>query len=394
MNQLINECIDDLVDYQEGIEKLSPAASFFQEPVIFENQQCGGLPFAAIQLGQLTIPALLDSGSAFNMIREDVLKEEGISYDQHNSSFLCANGRSHFKGKVQLDFNVGSRSFSKIPFIVVESHPLQAILGYPALKKKSILSLTQISDETMTKKGTELPDRHQKLIEKLKPQSPCKVVDHQFELGELVNQDPFQEPMRVMNAERRNFLLKWIPTEIQNDLIEEGTLGDWISPLVLVTHYDKEKKPIPGDYRVCLDATKINKCFRKLPISMPLISDITAELSRYRYKAVIDLKWAFTHLPLSPSQRKFFGFATPIGSFRFKRAPFGFINSPANQQFFVVKKVDRPFKLKWKDLQRFIESYIDDIHLGAMTLMELLEMIYEVLEQLVRLNCSVVPTSI
>lgn len=153
-------------------------------------------------------------------------------------------------------------------------------------------------------------------------------------MGELLNHEPFQEPMRVMNMERRNFLLKWIPNEIANDLIEEE-LGDWISSLLLVTHFDKEKRPIPGDYRVCLDATKVSKCFNKIPISMSLISDITAKLSSFKFKAVIDFKWAFTHLPLTPDQRRFFGFATPIGAFQFKRAPFGFLNSPANQQFFV-----------------------------------------------------------
>lgn len=80
--------------------------------------------------------------------------------------------------------------------------------------------------------------------------------------------------MRVLNNERRNFLLRWIPNEITNNLIEEGELGDWPSPLVLVTHYDKDKLAISGDYRECLDATRINKCFTKIPISMPLISDI------------------------------------------------------------------------------------------------------------------------
>lgn len=104
--------------------------------------------------------------------------------------------------------------------------------------------------------------------------------------------------------ERRNFLMKWIPDEVANDLIEEGEFGDCISPLVLVTHFDQEKKPIPGDYPVCIDATKVNKCFNKLPISMPLISDITAELSSFKYKAVIDSKWAFTHLPLAPDQHR------------------------------------------------------------------------------------------
>lgn len=249
----------------------------------------------------------------------------------------------------------------------------------PCVKKRVHPQLNP-NQPTTTPRGDQLSTRHQQLLEQLKPVSPCRFVQHEFRLGEHLNNEPFQEPM------------KWIPAEIWNDLIEEGELGDWISSLVLVTHFDKNKRPIVGDYRVCLDAT--NKCFNKLPISMPLISDITSKLSSFKFKAVIDLKWSFTHLPLTPDQHRYFGFATPVDAFRFKRDPFGFLNSPANQQHFMVRKIDRPFRIRWKGLERFIATFIDDIHLSAMTLMELLQMIYEVLEQLVLLTCSVVPGSV
>lgn len=60
----------------------------------------------------------------------------------------------------------------------------------------------------------------------------------------------------------------------------------------------------------------------------------------------------------------------------------------------MVNRIDGPFRINWKDLERFISSSIDDIHLGSMTLIDLLQMIFEVLEQVVFLNCSVVPGSI
>lgn len=60
----------------------------------------------------------------------------------------------------------------------------------------------------------------------------------------------------------------------------------------------------------------------------------------------------------------------------------------------MTNRVDRPFRLAWKNLVRFIASFVDDIHLGSMTLEDLLAMILEVLRHLATLNYSVVPQSI
>lgn len=93
-------------------------------------------------------------------------------------------------------------------------------------------------------------------------------------------------------------------------------------------------------------------------------------------------------------QPKFLRFPSALGIFRFKRAQFGYINSPVNQQFVMAKRVDRLFRIAWKDLLRFIASFVDDTHLEAMTFADLLAMIMEVLQHLVTLNYSVVPRSI
>lgn len=154
------------------------------------------------------------------------------------------------------------------------------------------------------------------------PTIPCRKIEHCFKRGELVHPLPFQEPLRRLNELKTKYLLEWLPKEVASGLIEEGELGDFLNPLVLVQHYDKRKKPIIGEYRVCLDAGRVNRAFLKIPIAMPLIFEIVADLSRYPFKAVINIKWVFTHMTLDEHQKKYFGFPTPIGTFRFARAPF------------------------------------------------------------------------
>lgn len=67
-------------------------------------------------------------------------------------------------------------------------------------------------------------------------------------------------------------MLEWLPKEVTSELIEEGQLGDFLSPLVLVQHYDKYKLSITGELKVCLNAGRVNRAFLKIPIAMPLIA--------------------------------------------------------------------------------------------------------------------------
>lgn len=108
------------------------------------------------------------------------------------------------------------------------------------------------------------------------------------------------------------------------------------------------------------------------------------------------LKLAFWHLQLDEEQRKYFGFVTPFGSFRWKRAAFGFLNAPSNQQHFVNNKINAPLTMKWtlEKRLRFVMGFVDDIHIGAMSRDDLVEAIRDVLGLLIELNCTVIPSSI
>lgn len=71
--------IDSINDSNSYISREQKEVSLFHE--IYEDPPCGGLPISTINVGNLFIPALLDSGLAF-MIREDVLSECDINYEK------------------------------------------------------------------------------------------------------------------------------------------------------------------------------------------------------------------------------------------------------------------------------------------------------------------------
>lgn len=331
--------------------------------------------------------AMLDSGSTINTITRRVAEKMGLVITAKVAQFTTAAGPKEIIGEIHTmiksDLYAGPISLT-----VCEHHPVGLIIGNRLLKFTSPVAFHQQIGNKVTFGGEDLPSSFSELLKSLAfdPSVPLRITDHKFVLGELLDPRPVQQPLRNLPRDRKEFLVKWIQETRTLDVIEEGCIDDWTSNLTMTAHYDKNK--MPKGFRICQSMISVNERFAKLPISMPMQRDIIDELSSWPWKAVIDLKLAFWYLALDPEQRKYFGFVTSFGNFRWKRAAFGFLNAPSNQQHFVNNRINAPLTIKWssENKLRYIMGFVD----GS----DLIEAIRDVLSLLVELNCTVVPSSI
>lgn len=117
------------------------------------------------------------------------------------------------------------------------------------------------------------------------------------------------------------------------------------------------------------------------------------ELSEWPWKAVIDLKLAFWHLPLDEHQRKYFGFVTTFGDFRWKCATFGFLNArPPTSSILSTTASTLLWRLNGPQKIRSDTSWV--LIFILVQWQSSIYLIMDVLTLLVRSNCTVVPSSI
>lgn len=301
---------------------------------------------------------MLDSGSTINTITKRVANQMGLQITPKVAQFSTAAGMKEVIGEIKT--TIKSQHYSgPISLTVCEHNPVGLIIGNRLLRFTSPVAFHQ--EEKVTYSGDELPESFFEILKSLAfdPSQPLRTTDHKFVLGELLDPRPVQQPLRNLPRDRKDFLIKWIKETITLDVIEEGKIDDWISNLTMTTHFDKNK--LPKGFRICQSMIAVNERFAKLPISMPLQRDIVDELSSWPWKAVIDLKLAFWHLALDENQRRYFGFVTAFGNFRWKRAAFGFLNAPAKQQHFVNNKINSPLTIKWSTEKklRYIMGFVD-----------------------------------
>ena len=115
--------------------------------------------------------------------------------------------------------------------------------------------------------------------------------------------------------------------DLIKELLHDGTIewstSPYSSPLVVVTKHN-------GSKRICNDFRALNKITvpdRYLPSRADEI--ITALLGRSVFSK-LDLKAAYYHIPVKPTDRFKTAFAVPgLGQFQYIRLPFGLVNAPA-----------------------------------------------------------------
>jgi hypothetical protein len=104
--------------------------------------------------------------------------------------------------------------------------------------------------------------------------------------------------------------------------------------------------------RICLDSRPVNSVTPKRSWPVPIIDDILAKVSRFRYSTKFDFTRGFWQQPLHQDSRQYAAFICTLGVFQFTRMAFGLRNA--------LFEFQRAMDSLFNDLP-FVVSYVDDI---------------------------------
>ena len=125
-----------------------------------------------------------------------------------------------------------------------------------------------------------------------------------------------EPPRRVPFALRESLKIKLDSMEEQGVIKKVDKPTEWVHNLVIVEKKDKS-------LRICLDPRNLNICVKREHYQIPVLEDITSQLSGKHVFTVIDLKEAFWQIPLTKESMLLTTFSTPFGRYCFTRMPFG-----------------------------------------------------------------------
>ncbi|PIC13294.1 hypothetical protein B9Z55_027917 [Caenorhabditis nigoni] len=104
------------------------------------------------------------------------------------------------------------------------------------------------------------------------------------------------------------------------DVIEPSK-SEFTSPIVLVRKKD-------GSARLTTDFRLLNAVTKKQNYKIPLIADIVDLTSHGKFFTNLDLIQGFFQIPLREQDRHLTAFATPTGTYQYKRMPMGLCGAP------------------------------------------------------------------
>ena len=152
--------------------------------------------------------------------------------------------------------------------------------------------------------------------------------DGQFGTTDLIQHTIYTEPgppinerYRPINPSLEPQLREQLDEWLAHDVIEESS-SPYNFGLVAVPKKN-------GKIRWCVDFRKLNSVSKRDTYPIGNIEDNLARLSESKIFSGVDGSGAFHVVPLEESSKEKTAFATPFGSFQFKKLPFGLANGPA-----------------------------------------------------------------
>ena len=175
--------------------------------------------------------------------------------------------------------------------------------------------------------------------------------------------------LRAANAEKQEEMRRQTQELLDRDCIEPCQEPIFSQPVLA-------KKP-NGKWRFCIDYRVLNACSESLGWPIPKIKEVLNRLGaqKAKYFGVIDLTAGYHQALLAPESRKYTTFKTHMGTYQWKRVPFGLKGAPSYYQQQIANALEGLLYLK-------CEVYIDDIIIYGKTEKEFTDNLWDVLERL------------
>ena len=115
--------------------------------------------------------------------------------------------------------------------------------------------------------------------------------------------------------------------------------SQWVSPVHMVPKKsgitvevndkgEEIQKRLTSQWRVCIDYQKLNKATRKDHYPLPFIDQILEKLSGHNFFCFLDGYSGYNQANIHPEDQEKMTFTSPVGTYAFRRMPFGYVTLP------------------------------------------------------------------
>ena len=174
------------------------------------------------------------------------------------------------------------------------------------------------------------------------------IVQHKIKLKP--NSKPISRFPYRMSPKMRSEMERIVKEQVDQDIIEETTAGEFASPALLVKKKGNDGMRLVIDYRG-LNAQAIDQC-----LVIPRLDSILDDIGQGhpKYFSTMDLHSGFHQIGLHEDSKPLTAFLTPHAKYQYKRMPMGLKGSPMSFQS-LMDQVLAGVRFK------FCLAYLDDI---------------------------------